>query len=673
MIRQLFITCALPYANGPLHLGHLVEFIQADVWVRFQTMRGHHCTFVSGDDAHGTAIMLKADALAITPQAHIDQCHQAHQQDLKDFDIGLDIFHTTHCEENRRLSENLFTKINAQGDIEARQIEQAFDAEKNLFLPDRYIKGTCPKCHADNQYGDNCDACGTTYQAHELKNPKSTLSNTTPITKQTEHLFFRLSKYQAWLKNWIDTHCPQPEIIHKLQEWLEQGLTDWDITRDPPYFGFKIPGRDQYFYVWLDAPIGYMASLDKLSQSKSELSVERVWQANSPVEVYHFIGKDIVYFHTLFWPAMLKSAGMRTPTSVFVHGFLTINGQKMSKSRGTFITARSYLKYLDAEHLRYYVAAKLSSRVEDIDLQFNDFKQRVNADLVGKIVNIASRCAGFIHKNFKSKLAGTLHQAALFESSQAQASVIADYYETRQTSKAVRLIAELADHANQYINDMAPWKVIKDQDKLSEVHQVCTTGLNLFRLLMIYVSPILPKMSNDAAQFFQSKPFCWQDLDTPLLNHNIGPFKPLTQRVEQESIDALMADPVADHSQTTKEPIMTNTNHHNDGIITIQDFSKVDLRVAIITQAEHVEGSHALLQLQLDVGDHQKQVFAGIKKHYAPEDLIHKKVIVVDNLQPRKMRFGVSEGMILVTKFSEQEELFLLEPNINAKPGMRVG
>lgn len=539
--KTMLVTSALPYANGAIHLGHMVEHIQADIWVRFQRSQGHRVYFICGDDAHGTPIMISAQKQGITPEELIAMIYQQHRQDFTDFNVNFDIYHTTHSEENKKYSNLIYQRLKARGDIESREIEQAFDPVEKMFLPDRYVKGECPSCGAADQYGDNCEACGATYLPTDVVNPVSVLSGATPIQKKSEHFFFRLENYQDMLQQWLQEGHVQKEVAAKLNEWFEAGLQQWDISRDAPYFGFEIPDEPgKYFYVWLDAPIGYIASFDKLCQNNPDLTVEAFWSPDSPVEMYHFVGKDIIYFHGLFWPAILSGSGFRTPTAVYTHGFLTVNGSKMSKSRGTYITARQYLDHLNPEYLRYYYAAKLGSGIDDIDLNFDDFKARVNSDLVGKVVNIASRCAGFITKKFAGQLADTLHREELFNQFVVQSETIAAKYEARDYNHAVREIMTLADHANQYIDEMKPWVLAKDESQLPLVQSVCTMGINLFHILMILLQPILPTMAENAAAFLNTDQMRWKDIQLPLLNHSINKFKPLMQRVDDDALDKIM-------------------------------------------------------------------------------------------------------------------------------------
>lgn len=540
--RHILITTALYYANGQLHLGHMLETIQADIWARFQRSRGNQCLFISGDDAHGTPIMLSAQKQGISPETLISAVHGDHLADFEHFYISFDNFYTTHSEENKILSNLIYERLQSKGDIAKRTITQAYDPEKNIFLADRFIKGECPRCGAKDQYGDNCESCGATYNPKDLINPKSSLSGATPIEKKSEHYFFRLENYSDFLQKWVQQDGIQSQVAHKLNEWFELGLKQWDISRDAPYFGFEIPNApNKYFYVWLDAPIGYMASLKNLASHNPQVDFEKYWQKNSDTELYHFIGKDIVYFHALFWPALLSGANFRLPTGIFVHGFLTINGQKMSKSRGTFITAKQYATYLKPEYLRYYFAAKLTAQVEDIDLNFTDFMARINADLVGKYINLASRCAGFINKMFQGKLATTLANPALYNEFVDAGHKIADHFESRNYNQAIRQIMMLADRANQYIDQHKPWVLAKEADKEALVQAVCTQGLNFFRVLSIYLMPILPETAKKVAAFLNVDSLDWHELTNPLLNHQINVFKPLLTRVTEQDIERLLS------------------------------------------------------------------------------------------------------------------------------------
>ncbi|WP_017925288.1 methionine--tRNA ligase [Thioalkalivibrio sp. HL-Eb18] len=672
--RKILVTSALPYANGPIHLGHLVEYIQTDIWVRFQRARGHEVIYVCADDAHGTPIMLKARAEGIEPEELIARVRQEHEADFSEFLVGFDHYHSTHSDENRELAGRIYTALRDAGHIETRTIDQAYDPEAGMFLPDRFIKGTCPNCGAEEQYGDSCEACGATYSPLDLKDPVSAISGARPESRQSEHYFFKLADFEAFLREWTGSGRLQDAIRNKLDEWFDAGLTDWDISRDAPYFGFEIPDAPgKYFYVWLDAPIGYMASFRAYAE-KQGLDFDAWWGANSDAELYHFIGKDIAYFHTLFWPAMLHGAGFRTPSAVFCHGFLTVNGQKMSKSRGTFIRARDYLDHLNPESLRYYLAAKLGAGVDDLDLNLDDFVQRVNSDLVGKLVNIASRCAGFITKRSNGELAAELPRPDLHQAFVAEGEAIAAAFENREYAQAIRRIMALADQANQYIDEAQPWVLAKQEGREAEVQAISTQGLDLFRILIVYLAPVLPRLAADAAAFLRLDSLAW-DTRAPLVGCSIEKFKPLMTRIEGETVDKLLEASKATLAAT--EPATTpNTDAEPDvdpiaETIDFDTFAKVDLRIARITSAEHVEGADKLLRLTLDIGSETRQVFAGIKSAYAPEDLVGRHTVMVANLAPRKMRFGVSEGMVLAAG-PGGSELYILNPDDGARPGMRV-
>ncbi len=678
--RKILVTCALPYANGPIHLGHMLEHIQADIWVRFQRMRGHEIHFVCADDAHGTPIMLKADQMGITPEQLIAEVQQSHMADFAEFNISFDNYHSTHSEENRELSEFIYNKLKENGFIKTRTISQLYDPEKGMFLPDRFVKGTCPKCKAADQYGDNCEVCSSTYSPTELINPRSVVSGATPIVKESEHFFFDLPSFETMLKEWIRSGTLQQEVANKMQEWFEAGLQQWDISRDAPYFGFKIPHTEEkYFYVWLDAPIGYMASFKNLCAKKSGLNFDSFWRKDSAAELYHFIGKDIMYFHSLFWPAMLEGADLRKPTNIFVHGYVTVNGEKMSKSRGTFIQAATYLKHLDPECLRYYYAAKLGNRIDDLDLNLDDFVQRVNTDLVNKLVNLASRNAGFIQKRFDGKLADKLEDEVLFNEFSTQSEQIAAYYENREFSKAIREIMALTDKANKYVDDKAPWVIAKEEGRDQELQQVCSMGIQLFRVLMGYLKPVLPQLAERAEAFLQTE-LTWQNLATPLLSHNIAPFKALFNRVDMKQIDAMVEASKAENAQVNapaktaeKTTALSAQFKPLAPTITIDDFAKLDLRVAKVLKCEAVPESNKLLKFQLDLGFETRQVFSGIKSAYnKPEELEGRFVIVVANLAPRKMKFGVSEGMILTAANADDSVLALLSADAQATAGMKV-
>ena len=666
MQRKILVTSALPYANGSIHLGHMVEYIQTDIWVRFQKMRSHECHYVCADDAHGTPIMLRAQNEGITPEQLISDVQKEHQADFADFSIDFDNFYSTHSDENKALASQIYLANRDAGHIETRTIEQAYDPEKELFLPDRFIKGECPKCGAADQYGDNCEACGATYDPTDLINPISAISGATPITKESEHYFFKLGHFEEQLKTWLhEGDHIQTEVAQKLKEWFEGGLRDWDISRDAPYFGFEIPDApNKFFYVWLDAPIGYLASFKNYCD-RTDLDFDEYMKADSETEMVHFIGKDIIYFHALFWPAMLQGAGFRLPNHIFAHGFLTVDGKKMSKSRGTFIKARTYLDHLNPEYLRYYFAAKLGPGIEDIDLNLEDFQSRINSDLVGKVVNIASRCAGFIKKRFDGKLSSSLSESALFDSFVHEADAIASMMESRDFGRAMREIMALADKANQYIDDKKPWALAKEEGKDEAVHDICTMGINLFRVLIAYLKPVLPQTAQQAEAFLNIETLTWSAISTPILNHEINKFKPLMTRIEADKIEAIQAD--SKESLVEAKPVKA-APLENTAIpaiadeITFDDFAKIDLRVAKIINAEHVEGADKLLKLTLDIGLEQRQVFAGIKSAYSPEELIGKQTVMVANLAARKMRFGLSEGMVLAAG-PGGKDLFILNPD----------
>ncbi|MGB2102447.1 MAG: methionine--tRNA ligase, partial [Porticoccaceae bacterium] len=650
--------------------GHILEYTQTDVWVRFQRMRGHQCYYVSADDAHGTAIMLKADEKGISPEQHIADMRSIHEADFRDFHISVDNYHSTHSDENKHYAELIYNRLVENDHIAKREITQAFDAEKQLFLADRYIKGTCPKCKAVDQYGDNCEACGATYSPTDLINPVSALSGTTPVEKQSTHYFFKLPEFTEFLKSWTRSGAVQDEVANKLGEWLDSGLQEWDISRDAPYFGFEIPNApNKFFYVWLDAPIGYMASFKNLCDQQN-LDFDQFWGADSSAELYHFIGKDIVNFHALFWPAMLTSANFRTPTKVCVHGFVTVNGKKMSKSRGTFINARCYLDHLNPEYLRYYYASKLTASVEDIDLNLEDFIQKVNSDLVGKVVNIASRCAKFVTKGNDGILSSTIADKALWQQVSDAGNKIAEHYENREYSKAIREIMAQADAANEYIAAKEPWKLNKDPSQQQQVQDICSLGINLFRLLLTYLKPVIPAMAADGEAFLNDQ-LTWNSNQKPLTGHKINNFKPLLQRVEKEKVDAMVeaskqevvqAAQVALEGPLADEPIAEE--------ITFDDFIKVDLRVARIIKAEAVEGADKLLALTLDLGGETRNVFSGIKSSYKAADLEGRLTVMVANLAPRKMRFGLSEGMVLAA--GDKDGIYLLSPDSGAVPGQRI-
>jgi len=670
--RKILVTSALPYANGPIHLGHMVEYIQTDIWARFQRLQGHNCYYVCADDAHGTPIMLRARQDGIEPEQLITAVHKEHEADFAEFLVDFDNYYSTHSAENRELASEIYLKLRDKGHIAMRTISQSYDPEAEMFLPDRFIKGTCPKCGAEDQYGDNCEVCGSTYAPTELINPVSAISGAKPVEKDSEQYFFKLSDFADMLQQWMHDGHVQPEIANKLDEWFEEGLQDWDISRNAPYWGFEIPDAPgKFFYVWLDAPIGYMASFKNLCDREG-ISFDDYWHSEADTELYHFIGKDIARFHTLFWPAVLHGSDFRKPTAVYCHGFLTVNGKKMSKSRGTFIKARTYLENLKPEYLRYYYAAKLSSGVDDIDLNLEDFMQRVNSDLVGKVVNIASRCAGFINKRFDNRLSAELPDAGLYNELVNAGESVAAEFENREYSKAVREIMALADKANVYIDNNKPWVLIKQEGNEAEVQAICTQGINLFRVLMTYLKPILPQTAVKSEAFLNTE-LQWHSLNEPLLAHTINKFKPLMTRIEKEQIDA-MVEQSTEHLEQNEESISTTGPLVDDPIaeqIQFDDFAKLDLRVAKIIKAEHVEGADKLLQLTLDIGGETRMVFAGIKSAYDPEMLEGRLTVMVANLAPRKMRFGVSEGMVLAAG-PGGKDLYVLSPDDGAKPGMRI-
>lgn len=673
--KKILVTCALPYANGSIHLGHMLEHIQADIWVRYQRMRGHQVYFICADDAHGTPIMLKAQQLGIAPEEMINEMNLEHQTDFAGFGISYDNYHSTHSEENRQLSTLIYQRLKENGFIKSRTISQLFDPEKAMFLPDRFVKGSCPKCHSPDQYGDNCEVCGATYNPTDLINPKSAVSGATPVMRESEHFFFDLPAFSEMLRAWTRSGALQEQVANKMQEWFESGLQQWDISRDAPYFGFEVPDAPgKYFYVWLDAPIGYMGAFQNLCQKRSDLSFNEFWDVDSKADLYHFIGKDIVYFHSLFWPAMLEGSYFRKPTNLFVHGYVTVNGAKMSKSRGTFIKASTYLAHLDADCLRYYYAAKLSSRIDDIDLNLEDFIQRVNADIVNKVVNLASRNAGFINKRFDGQLAATVADPALYATFVNAATSIGDTFNGRETSRAIREIMALADLANRYVDEQAPWVVAKQEGREADLQAICSMGIQLFRVLMTYLKPVLPSLA-ERAEAFLAAPLTWNDLSAPLVSHRIRPFKALFSRIEAAQVEAVIeasrleaaaaGTPAAAPARARAEDPIAPT-------INFDDFAKVDLRVALIKRAELVEGSDKLLKLTLDLGGTSRQVFSGIRAAYPDQQLLEGRLtIMVANLAPRKMRFGVSEGMVMAAG-PGGKDIFLLSPDAGALPGMPV-
>ena len=685
MTRKILVTSALPYANGSIHLGHMVEHIQTDVWVRFQKLRGHECYYCCADDTHGTPVMLAAQKQGIAPEDMIAKVREEHLADFTGFNIGYDNYYSTHSPENKQFSQDIYRALKANGKIESRVIEQLFDPEKQMFLPDRFVKGECPKCHAQDQYGDNCEVCGTTYSPTELINPYSAVSGAKPELRESEHFFFKLGECADFLKAWTSGNNPhdgkphlQPEALNKMKEWLGEGeettLSDWDISRDAPYFGFEIPDAPgKYFYVWLDAPVGYMASFKNLCD-RIGIDFDEYFKADSQTEMYHFIGKDILYFHALFWPAMLHFSGHRAPTGVYAHGFLTVDGQKMSKSRGTFITAKSYLEQgLNPEWMRYYIAAKLNSKIEDIDLNLQDFISRVNSDLVGKYVNIAARASGFIAKRFEGRLKDVADSELLAKLT-AQSEAIAECYESREYAKALRDIMALADIVNEYVDANKPWELAKQEGQDARLHEVCSELINAFTMLTAYLAPVLPKVAENAAKFLNLKAITWANTRETLGEHAINKYEHLMQRVEQKQVDDLIeankqsiaaaAAPAAKEGKYEKVAEQAS----------FDDFMKIDMRVAKVLNCEAVEGSTKLLKFDLDFGFEKRIIFSGIAASYPnPAELNGRMVIAVANFAPRKMaKFGVSEGMILSAATAEGK-LKLLDVDAGAQPGDKVG
>ena len=666
--RRILVTSALYYANGPLHLGHILEAIQTDIWVRFQKSRGHECYYVCADDTHGTPIMLKAHSEGVTPEQLIARVNIEHRRDLAEMLIGLDNFGSTHSLETKAICDRMYLTLRGAGYIERRSVRQAYDETAKMFLPDRYVKGSCPVCGTADQYGDSCENCGSTYTPADLKNPLSVVSGTTPVWRESEHFFFRLSAFEQALAAWVKSGTVQTSVARKLEEWFSQGLRDWDISRDAPYFGFEIPDAPgKYFYVWFDAPIGYLGSFAQLC-ARTGLKFDDFLAVDSTAEMHHFIGKDILYFHTLFWPAVLQASGTRRPTAVHAHGFVTINGEKMSKSRGTFITARRYLESFAPEYLRYYFAAKLSSGIDDIDMNLEEFTTRVNSDIVGKLVNIASRCAGFITKNAAGRLAAVLPDPALYAEFAAAGRSIAAAYEARDTASAARDIMSLADRANQYIDSHKPWSLARQADKAAEVQLICTQGLNLFRVLMIYLQPVLPGMAAKARGFFQEADWQWANAATPLLGTAITAYEPLATRLDAKAVSALVQPENAPSDTAT----LAAAAAVEGNLISVDEFLRVDLRVAKVLTAETVTGADKLLKLRVDLGElGQRDLFAGIRAACDPAALVGRLIVVVANLEPRKMRFGVSEGMMLAAG-PGGKDIFILSPDSGAMPGMRV-
>ena len=671
-MRRILVTSALPNANGAIHLGHLLEDIQADIWVRFQRMMGNECIFVSADDTHGTATMLAAEREGIDPEQLIERLGAEHAEDFRRFHVGHDNYYSTHSPENEHYNSLIYKRLRDAGYTFTADVEQFYDPERELFLADRYLVGNCPRCGAEDQYGDNCQECGATYDATELVNPRSMLSDATPQLKNSTHYFVDVPQFAAFLKEWTATDAVQGEVANKLAEWLDGGLRAWDISRDAPYFGFPIPDAEgKYFYVWMDAPVGYMASFENYCQRTEGLHFDDFWRPDSDAEVHHFIGKDIINFHCLFWPAVLSGTGFRTPTKVHTHGMLTVDGKQMSKSRGTFINAATYLEHLDPEHLRYYFATKFSGNSDDMDFGLDDFVSRVNADLVGKVVNIASRCAGFIGKNFGGRLAAGIHDESLWTSVVDASDELAALYESGDVGRAVRRITALADLANRYIAAHEPWKHVKDPERRDEVHGVCSLGINVFRALTVYLKPILPAMAAKAEAFLNVDPLAWDDAATPLLDHAINRFRPLVTRIDRKDLDKVIEATQAEAAAEAASADQTDSGDAAAGTVSIDDFNRIDLRVARVTGAAFVEGADRLLALDLDLGDHARRVFSGIRSAYDPDSLVGRHVVVVANLEPRKMRFGVSEGMVLAAG-PGGDEIFLVAPDAGARPGMQV-
>jgi methionyl-tRNA synthetase len=681
MPRKILVTSALPYANGSLHIGHIIEAVQTDIWVRFQRMQGHDAIYVCAEDTHGTPVMIKAQSEGITPEQLIEKMAAEHRADYQGFLIGHDHFHSTHSPENQAITADLYGKLKAAGHITTRSVRQAYDEKAGMFLPDRYVKGECPVCHTADQYGDSCENCGSTYTPDKLVNPVSTISGTAPVLRESEHYFFKLGDFTEVLRAWLEGGgASQAEVRAKLSEWFEAGLQDWDISRDKPYFGFEIPGAPgKYFYVWFDAPIGYLGSFKALCDRRG-LDYDEYLKADSKAELYHFIGKDISYFHNLFWPAVLHGSGCRKPTAVFVHGFLTVNGVKMSKTRGTFITASKYLSLLPAEPLRFYFASKLNAAVEDIDLSLEDFTARVNSDIVGKLVNIASRCAGFVARA-GGTLAARLPEPALYEEFAGARTNIAKLYDSREYSAAIREIMALADRANQYVDTQKPWALAKDPAKAAEVLAVCTQGVNLFRVLMNYLAPVLPAMAEKAGKFLNVSFADWHAIAKPLVGSNLETYEPLALRLDPKVVAQLVVAPPAAAAKPAEKPAKvkpvtetrTATGPTSTGLVKIDDFAKLDLRVATVLDAKFVDGSDKLLQLTLDLGTEQRNVFSGIRSAYGdPAKLVGRQVVMIANLEPRKMRFGVSEGMVLCAAPDSGPDVFLLAPDGGATAGMKV-
>lgn len=672
MPRRILVTAALPYANGSIHIGHLVEYVQTDIWVRFQKLRGHECVYCCADDTHGTPVMIRSRREGVLPEDIIGPMHDEHVRDFAGFGVDFDSFYTTHSEENRELAEFIYIQLKDGGHIVTRDVEQAYCEKDEMYLPDRFIRGTCPKCKTDDQYGDSCDSCGATYTPLEMKDARCAECGTPPVRRSSNHYFFKLGDFTDQLKEWIDGNHVHEQVQNKLQEWFNEGLRDWDISRDAPYFGFKIPGEEnKYFYVWLDAPIGYMASTMNYCKQNGK-NFDDYWR-NPDTEIVHFIGKDITYFHALFWPAMLMGSGFQTPSREVIHGFLTVNGVKMSKSKGTFVNAATYLRHLDPQYLRFYYACKLGPGTEDLDLNTEDFVARVNSDLVGKIANIVSRSASMLNKHFDGKLGAISADAASLIKQLSDASEsVAEDYEACRYGQGMRKITTLADEVNRYFDERKPWVALKGGDT-DHAHETLTAALNAAQLLTLYLKPVLPSYAARVEGILQINPLVWTDIESTLENHTIGPFERLIERVEQEKVNAMIEESKqeqAEHHEIAGEETELDKEPLGDEM-TIDDFVKVDLRVAKVIKADYVEGADRLLQLEVDLGGQTRQVFAGIRQSHDPADLVGRQVIVAANLKPRKMKFGLSEGMILAAG-PGGKDIFTLSVEEGAKPGMRV-
>ena len=667
-MRRILVTTALPYMNGPVHVGHLLEHIQTDIWTRYQRLIGNECHLVSGNDAHGTTTMLAAEQEGITPEELIERVHIEHETDFRKFGCNYDEFCITHSEKNKRYSELIYGRLVDAGCIFVEEVEQLYDTERGMFLADRYVRGTCPSCGAEDQAGDNCDICGATYPATSLGNPRSVMSDSIPILRKSDHVFVDLAQFEDYLRSWTNSGTLHVNVANKLKEWLDVGLKPWDISRDEPYFGFEVPGQQgKYFYVWMDAPIGYIAGFENWCE-KTGLNFDDFWVKDNTTELHHFIGKDIVNFHALFWPAVLSSSEFRTPTKIHVHGFVTVGGTKMSKSKGTFVNASIFAEHFDPEILRYYYASRLSANPVDIDVNFNDMVARANSDLVGKFVNIASRCSSFLARSFDSMLVDELSDTTLLDEFLEKRDEIANHYEEGSFARAIREVMGLADRANQYLAQKAPWTLIKEPDRQREVHEICSLAINLFRILLIYLKPVVPELAKRSEKYLNVEQLQWTDLTTPLLNHKLNKFERLMNRADDKSVRPMIE---AGLRSPTKDEVTAENEAEQAEHITIDDFFKVSLRAAKVVDAQHVEGSKKLLRLQLDVGDHSREVLSGIRDAYEPEDLVGKFVVVVANLAPRKMRFGVSEGMVLAAG-DDDSGVFLISPDAGVEPGMTI-